>query len=84
MAELAKRFQGREARPEQLRHLVHTGLMKAMEAMRARLEHEGAQVAQVTREREQFSTDIGNSLGVCKDEQKDLKAMITEEPCSAS
>ena len=36
-----------------------------------RLDHEGVRVVQETREFEQFSADIGNSLGVCLDEQED-------------
>ena len=50
--------------------------MKEMEEFQTKLEREGVRVAQVTREYEQFSTGIGNSLGVCIDEQKDQKEML--------
>ena len=68
--------QGRGARFEQLRNLVHTKLMREIEAFQTKLENEGVRIAQVTREYEQFSTDIGNPLGVCIDEQEDQKEMI--------
>ena len=73
---ISQEFHGRGARREQLRQLVHTGLMKEMEELRIALAREGVRVTQVTREHEQFSIDIGNSLRVCIDEQKDQREMI--------
>ena len=50
--------------------------MREMKEFQSKLEHEGARVAQATREHEQFSNDVGNSRGVCIDEQEDQKEML--------
>ena len=50
--------------------------MREMEEVQTKLKRDGARIAQVTREHEQFTTDIGNSLGVCIDEQRDQKEML--------
>ena len=70
---IRQEFQGRGARLEQHRSLVHTQLIPQMDDLQNAVENEGARVAQVTREHEHFSNDIGNSLGLCINEQEDLK-----------
>ena len=68
-----KEFQGRGARFEQLRRLVHTGLRREMNEFQTQLEREGVRAAQVTREHEQFSNDIDNTITRVTDAREDLQ-----------
>ena len=53
-----------------------------METMQTNLEHEGVRVAQVSREHEQFSNDMGKTVERIMDAQEDQG--IIQSPCATS
>ena len=55
---------------------MHTQPIPQMDELQTEMENEGVRVAQVTREREQFSNVIGNSLARYIDAQEDLKEVF--------
>ena len=66
-------FQGRGARFEQLHRLIHNGLRSEVNEFQNRLDCKGARVAQVTREHEQFSSDVGDAIAGDMPAQEDLR-----------
>ena len=68
--------QGRGARHEQLRQLVHHGLMRQMEDHQARLERNEARLTEAGQESDRFPNETCNSIKLGIDEQKDQREMI--------
>ena len=75
-ARVHQEFQGGGAWHEQLRQLVYNGLMRQIEDFKARLEHDEARVTQMGQDNGRFSHDTCNSIGLCVEEEKDMREMI--------
>ena len=69
-------FHGGGARHEQLRQVVHNGLMQQMEDFKARLEIDEARVTQMGQEGDRFSHDTCTSIKLRVQEAKDMREMI--------
>ena len=73
---IQQEFHGRGVRREQLRQLVHNGLMRQMEDLQIRLERDETCLMQATQENDRFSNETCNAVKLRIDEQKDQREML--------